>query len=77
MSIFGGSPSGTWRAVAISRMQSSKRGGRCGGDRSRLEQRICQRYFECATEDLLSAKVLMQQSLFAEGDLAAADPVSG
>jgi SpoVK/Ycf46/Vps4 family AAA+-type ATPase len=37
---------------------------------------ICQRHFECATEEVLSAKAIMQQSLFIEGGVAAPDPVS-
>jgi SpoVK/Ycf46/Vps4 family AAA+-type ATPase len=40
-----------------------------------LSKRICQRHFECATEDVLSAKAIMQQSLFAEDAIAAAGPV--
>jgi SpoVK/Ycf46/Vps4 family AAA+-type ATPase len=39
-----------------------------------LGKRIGQRHFECATEEVISAKSIMQQSLFAE--VAAPDPVS-
>jgi SpoVK/Ycf46/Vps4 family AAA+-type ATPase len=38
-----------------------------------LGKHICQRHFETATEDVLSAKAIMQQSLFADGGLAASD----
>jgi len=41
-----------------------------------LGKRICQRHFERAAEEVLSAKVIMQQSLFAEGGIAASDPLS-
>jgi SpoVK/Ycf46/Vps4 family AAA+-type ATPase len=41
-----------------------------------LGKRICQRHFECATEEVLSAKAIMQQSLFNEGGFAAPDPVN-
>ena len=41
-----------------------------------LGKRICQRHFERATEEVLSAKVIMQQSLFAEGGIAAHDPLT-
>src|SRR5438132_1339822 len=41
-----------------------------------LGKRICQRHFERATEEVLSAKVIMQQSLFAEGGIAASDPLT-
>jgi ATP-dependent 26S proteasome regulatory subunit len=41
-----------------------------------LGKSICQRHFECATEEVLSAKVIMQQSLFAEGGVAAPDAVN-
>ena len=41
-----------------------------------LDKRICQRHFESATEEVLSAKAIMQQSLFAEDGVGAADPVS-
>jgi SpoVK/Ycf46/Vps4 family AAA+-type ATPase len=40
-----------------------------------LGKRIGQRHFECATEEVISAKAIMQQSLF-EGSVAAPDPVS-
>jgi SpoVK/Ycf46/Vps4 family AAA+-type ATPase len=40
-----------------------------------LSKRICQRHFECATEDVLSAKAIMQQSLFAEDAIAGPGPV--
>jgi SpoVK/Ycf46/Vps4 family AAA+-type ATPase len=40
-----------------------------------LGKRICQQHFERATAEVLSAKAIMQQSLFAEGDVAAADPI--
>jgi SpoVK/Ycf46/Vps4 family AAA+-type ATPase len=39
-----------------------------------LGKRICQRHFERATEEVLSAKGIMQQSLFAEGGVAVPDP---
>jgi len=38
-------------------------------------KRIGQRHFECAAEEVISAKAIMQQSLFAEGSVAAPDPV--
>jgi SpoVK/Ycf46/Vps4 family AAA+-type ATPase len=41
-----------------------------------LGKRIGQRHFEWATEEVLAAKAIMRQSLFAEGGVAAADPVS-
>ena len=41
-----------------------------------LGKRICQRHFERATEEVLSAKAIMQQSLFADGGVAAPDPVN-
>jgi len=41
-----------------------------------LGKRICQRHFERATEEVLSAKVIMQQSLFAAGGIAAPDPLT-
>ncbi len=41
-----------------------------------LSKCICQRHFESATEEVLAAKAIMQQSLFAEGGAAAPDPVS-
>jgi SpoVK/Ycf46/Vps4 family AAA+-type ATPase len=40
-----------------------------------LGKRIGQRHFECATEEVISAKAIMQQSLF-EGSVATLDPVS-
>jgi SpoVK/Ycf46/Vps4 family AAA+-type ATPase len=40
-----------------------------------LGKRISQRHFECATEEVISAKAVMQQSLFAEGAVAANDPI--
>src|SRR4249920_1417423 len=40
-----------------------------------LGKRICQRHFECASEEVLSAKAIMQQSLFAAGGVTAPDPV--
>ena len=40
-----------------------------------LGKRICQRHFECAAEEILSAKTVMQQSLFAGSGVAAPDPV--
>src|SRR5882672_4765363 len=43
---------------------------------SDLGKRICQRHFECASEEVLSAKAIMQQSLFAEGGIGASDPVN-
>ena len=40
-----------------------------------LGKRICQRHFECATEEVVSAKSVMQQSLFTQGGVAGApDP---
>ena len=39
-----------------------------------LGKRICQRHFECATEEVVSAKAIMQQSLFVVGGVAAPDP---
>ena len=36
---------------------------------------ICQRHFETATEDVLSAKAIMQQSLFADRGVAVSDPL--
>ncbi len=41
-----------------------------------LGKRISQRHFECATEEVLSAKAIMRQSLFAEDGVAAPDPVN-
>jgi SpoVK/Ycf46/Vps4 family AAA+-type ATPase len=41
-----------------------------------LGKRICQRHFERAAEEVLSAKAIMQQSLFAEGGVAVPDPLS-
>jgi SpoVK/Ycf46/Vps4 family AAA+-type ATPase len=41
-----------------------------------LGKSIGQRHFECATEEVISAKAIMQQSLFAEGGVVATDPVS-
>jgi SpoVK/Ycf46/Vps4 family AAA+-type ATPase len=41
-----------------------------------LGKRISQRHFECATEEVLSAKAVMRQSLFAEDGVAAPDPVN-
>jgi SpoVK/Ycf46/Vps4 family AAA+-type ATPase len=41
-----------------------------------LGKSIGQRHFECATEEVISAKAIMQQSLFAEGGIAGTDPVS-
>jgi SpoVK/Ycf46/Vps4 family AAA+-type ATPase len=41
-----------------------------------LSKRICQRHFQCATEEVLSSQAIMQQSLFAERGFASADPVS-
>jgi SpoVK/Ycf46/Vps4 family AAA+-type ATPase len=38
-----------------------------------LGKRICQRHFERATEEVLSAKAIMQQSLFTEGGVAPLD----
>ena len=38
-----------------------------------LGKRICQRHFERATEEVLSAKTIMQQSLFTEGGVAPLD----
>ena len=37
---------------------------------------ISQRHFESAAEEVLSAKAIMQQSLFIEGGVAATDPIS-
>src|SRR5919108_2077811 len=37
-------------------------------------KRICQGHFERATEEVLSAKAIMQQSLFAAGAVAGSDP---
>jgi SpoVK/Ycf46/Vps4 family AAA+-type ATPase len=42
-----------------------------------LSKRICQRHFECATEEVLSAQAIMQQSLFAESVFPSAGPASG
>jgi SpoVK/Ycf46/Vps4 family AAA+-type ATPase len=41
-----------------------------------LGKRICQGHFERATEEVLSAKSIMQQSLFVEGGIAAPDPIT-
>jgi SpoVK/Ycf46/Vps4 family AAA+-type ATPase len=41
-----------------------------------LGKRICQQHFEGAVEDVISAKAVMKQSLFVDGDLAAPDPGS-
>jgi SpoVK/Ycf46/Vps4 family AAA+-type ATPase len=41
-----------------------------------LGKRICQRHFERAAEEVLSAKAIMQQSLFAEGGVAVPDPLN-
>lgn len=41
-----------------------------------LGKRISQRHFEGATEEVLSAKTIMRQSLFAESSVAAPDPVN-
>ena len=41
-----------------------------------LGKRIAQRHLECATEEVLSAKAIMQQSLFAGSGIAASDPVT-
>jgi hypothetical protein len=41
-----------------------------------LGKQIGQEHFESAAQDVLSAKSVMQQSLFAEGGLAASDPMS-
>jgi SpoVK/Ycf46/Vps4 family AAA+-type ATPase len=41
-----------------------------------LGKRIYQRHFESATEEVLSAKAIMQQSLLAESAIAVPDPVS-
>jgi SpoVK/Ycf46/Vps4 family AAA+-type ATPase len=38
-----------------------------------LGKRICQRHFERATEEVLSAKAIMRQSLFTEGGVAPLD----
>jgi SpoVK/Ycf46/Vps4 family AAA+-type ATPase len=43
---------------------------------SDLGKHIRQRHFETATEDVLSAKVAMQQSLLADGTVATPDPFS-
>ena len=40
-----------------------------------LGKRICQRHFESATENVMSAKAVMQQSLFADYGVAASDPL--
>jgi hypothetical protein len=40
-----------------------------------LGKRIGQHHFERATEEVLSAKAIMQQSLFTGSGIAAADPV--
>jgi SpoVK/Ycf46/Vps4 family AAA+-type ATPase len=39
-------------------------------------KRISQRHLECATEEVVSAKAIMQQSLFADAGIVARDPVS-
>ena len=41
-----------------------------------LGKRISQQHFEGATEEVLSAKAIMRQSLFAESGVAAPDPVN-
>jgi SpoVK/Ycf46/Vps4 family AAA+-type ATPase len=41
-----------------------------------LGKSIGQRHFECATEEVISAKAIMQQSLFVESGVAATDTVS-
>ena len=41
-----------------------------------LGKRISQRHFECAAEDVLSAKAIMQQSLFSAGLVPAPDPAA-
>jgi SpoVK/Ycf46/Vps4 family AAA+-type ATPase len=41
-----------------------------------LGKHISQRHFERATEEVLSAKAIMQQSLFADGGVAASDPIN-
>src|SRR5262245_60731216 len=41
-----------------------------------LGKRISQQHFESATEEVLSAKSIMQQSLFAENGVAAPDPIN-
>jgi hypothetical protein len=41
-----------------------------------LGKRIHQRHFESATEEVLSAKAIMQQSLMVDGAVAAPVPVS-
>jgi SpoVK/Ycf46/Vps4 family AAA+-type ATPase len=41
-----------------------------------LGKSIGQRHFECATEEVIWAKAIMQQSLFAEVGVVATDPVS-
>ena len=40
-----------------------------------LGKRICQRHFESATENVLAAKAVMQQSLFADYGIAVSDPL--
>jgi SpoVK/Ycf46/Vps4 family AAA+-type ATPase len=40
-----------------------------------LGKRICQRHFESATENVLSAKAIMQQSLFTDCGVAPSDPL--
>jgi SpoVK/Ycf46/Vps4 family AAA+-type ATPase len=42
---------------------------------SDLGKQICQQHFERAAQDVLSAKSVMQQSLFAEGGVVASDPM--
>jgi SpoVK/Ycf46/Vps4 family AAA+-type ATPase len=42
---------------------------------SDLGKQISQQHFERAAQDVLSAKSVMQQSLFAEGGVAASDPM--
>ena len=41
-----------------------------------MGKRISQRHLEDATQDVLSAKSIMQQSLFSEDAVTAADPAS-
>ena len=41
-----------------------------------IAKRIYQRHFESAAQEVIAAKAIMQQSLFAEGDIARADPFS-
>ena len=41
-----------------------------------LGKRISQQHFEGAAEEVLSAKAIMRQSLFAESGVAAPDPVN-